>query len=65
MKNKSNLITAAIVVYLLVAIATFGHAWKTNYNNDNQYQRDNGLYQIGAILDSIAWPFYWSYVFWN
>ena len=63
MKTEKLKILAA--VYVVGVVVTFGHAWKNGYATSNQYQRDNGLYQISAVVGAAAWPFYWSYIAWR
>jgi hypothetical protein len=49
----------AILAYILVFIATFGHA----YNRvGSTFAGENAL---GAFISSIFWPLYWSVQIWS
>lgn len=54
MTMKRKLITTAIVLYVLMAIFTFGHS----YNRMPDIGVD--FKSIGATAAAIAWPLYWS-----
>lgn len=50
---------AAILAYILVFIATFGHAY---HQVGSTFAGENA---VGAFISSIFWPLYWSVQIWS
>lgn len=53
-----------ITLYVIVAVATFGHAWNRDYANlDEPLQQAKAL--TAAPFCAALWPLYWSAWAWK
>lgn len=50
------------VIYVLVAILTFGHAWHRDYSATLD---QSGTAYLAAPVFAALWPLYWSTVAWQ
>jgi len=58
-RTKGTIVKVFAVIYLVIAIWTFGHSWK---RLDSYYYENKGAAIAGAPFCAAFWPLYWSVV---
>ncbi len=63
--NAKRFIIIAVTLYALMTVITFGRAWERGSFIVMRGEQDPMCRFFGAIVASIAWPYYWSCVVWE